>query len=55
MWEIYGNSAGFARNPFISDHSDYLIACVTKDRTGGTEDTVKLFLKDNDEERLILV
>ena len=55
MWQIYRKSAGFVRNKFIAENSEYLIACVTEDRTGGTEDTVKHFLKDNDEEKLILV
>jgi len=54
-WRKYSKSAGFIRNTFIAEHSDILIACVSEDRTGGTEDTIKKFLKDHDEKELILV
>ena len=40
-----GRHAGFLRNSDIAQHSDILIACVASDRTGGTEDTIKKFLK----------
>lgn len=46
--------ACYARNTLIAKKSDILIACVAPDRKGGTEDTVKKFLK-MDKDRLILV
>ena len=54
-WKKYSKAAGFVRNTFIAENSDILIACVAEDRTGGTEDTIKKFLKDHDEKDLILV
>jgi len=54
-WKKFGRAAGFIRNIDIAKNSDILIACVSKDRTGGTEDTIKKFLKDKDENCLILV
>ena len=54
-WKKNGKAAGFVRNGDIADNSDILIACVTEDRTGGTEDTVKKFLKNNSEDTLMLV
>lgn len=44
-WDKYGKAAGLIRNASIANESDVLIACVAKDRTGGTEDTIKKFLK----------
>jgi len=44
-WKKYGRGAGFMRNTDIVKTSDKLIACVASDRTGGTEDTVKKFIK----------
>lgn len=44
-WEEYGRAAGFIRNIDIARESDILIACVASDRTGGTEDTIKKYLK----------
>jgi hypothetical protein len=35
----------FERNQWIARDSDILIACVADDRKGGTEDTIKHFLK----------
>ena len=40
-WDKYGKSAGFKRNTYIAEDCDVLIAIVSKDRTGGTEDTIK--------------
>jgi hypothetical protein len=40
-WDKYGKRAGFLRNTFIADDCDILIAVVSPDRTGGTEDTIK--------------
>ena len=44
-WEKYGNSAGFIRNTPIAETSDIIIACVAKNRKGGTEDTIKKWKK----------
>jgi len=35
----------YARNTLIANDADILIACVASDRKGGTEDTIKKFLK----------
>jgi hypothetical protein len=43
-WGKYKKGAGFVRNVDIANNSDVLIACVAKDRTGGTEHTIKKFL-----------
>lgn len=51
-WGKYGKGAGFARNGTIANEADILIACVSEDRFGGTEDTIKKF-KDMD--RIVLV
>jgi len=40
-WKKYGKSAGFQRNGLIARDSDIVIAVAAKDRTGGTEDTIK--------------
>lgn len=40
-WHEDGKAAGFIRNTEIAKWSDVLIACVSDDRTGGTEDTIK--------------
>lgn len=45
QWDRLGKSAGFVRNTNIAEDSDILIACVAEDRTGGTEDTIKKFIK----------
>ncbi len=44
-WARLGRSAGFQRNGLIAKDADVLIACVAPDRTGGTEDTIKKYLK----------
>ena len=44
-WEKYGKAAGFIRNIDIAENSDVLIACVSNDRKGGTEDVIKKYLK----------
>jgi len=54
-WGKYGKGAGFVRNTSIAEQSDILIACVTVDRKGGTEDTVKKFLKDKSQNHLFIV
>ena len=54
-WEKYGKGAGFVRNTDIAKESDILIACVSEDRTGGTEDTIKKFLLTKSKDKLYLV
>ena len=45
----------FARNTLIADNSDVIVAVVAEDRKGGTEDTIKKFLKRMSEDNLFLV
>lgn len=54
-WKKHGKSAGYVRNVDIAKFSDVLIACVSAERVGGTEHTIKEFLKLHDEENLIVV
>ena len=44
-WEYV--KALFDRNTLVANNSEYLIACVASDRKGGTEDTIKKYLKMN--------
>lgn len=53
-WEKYGKIAGFIRNTDIAKTSDVLIACVSSDRKGGTEDTINKFKKSHIVGRVIL-
>jgi hypothetical protein len=53
-WEK-GKGAGIIRNTDIASNSDILIACVARDRTGGSEDTIKKFLKIHPEKDLYIV
>jgi hypothetical protein len=50
-----GRFAGLERNTLIAQESDILIAVVASDRTGGTEDTIKKFLKFHPEGKLTLL
>jgi len=54
-WTKDGKCAGFVRNTYIADTADVLIACVSWDRKGGTEDTIKKFLKSHSESNLYLL
>ena len=54
QWNKIGRGAGFARNTYIAKDSDVLIACVSYDRKGGTENTIKTFLKTKSAEMLLL-
>lgn len=54
-WNKFGKVAGFMRNTDIAKESDILIACVSEDRTGGTEDTIKKFKKFHPDGKIILV
>ena len=40
-WNRLSRAAGFARNTLIANDCDVLIAVVTQDRTGGTEDKIE--------------
>jgi len=51
-WSLFGPRAGFQRNSLIASDADILIACISSDRTGGTEDTIRKFSK---KKTLILV
>jgi len=53
-WGKYGKYAGFHRNGDIAKDADILIACVSEDRTGGTEDTIQKYLKMG-KHRLVIV
>ena len=52
QWNKLGKRAGFARNGDIAQDADVLIAVVSDDRSGGTEDTIKKF---GDKGELILL
>jgi len=54
-WSKNGRSAGFVRNTDIAKASDVLIACVSPERVGGTEETIKKFIKYHGKERLYIV
>lgn len=45
----------YARNTIIAKDSDVLIACVSSDRKGGTEDTISKFMVFHPEGKLVLV
>ena len=53
QWDRLGKSAGFARNGDIAREANVLLACVAPDRAGGTEDTIKKYLKTG-KDRLVL-
>jgi len=44
-WKKLGKAAGIIRNTDIAKKSDVLVACVAKDRLGGTEDTIKKYIR----------
>ena len=54
-WNKYGRSAGFKRNTDIALKSDILIALVSDDRAGGTEDTIRKFIKFGKKDNLIIL
>jgi hypothetical protein len=55
-WKKYGKAAGILRNtPIARDSTKALVACVSQDRTGGTEDTIKKFQKFHPKAQLLLV
>lgn len=53
-WRKYGKSAGFVRNTDIARDATILIALVTPDREGGTEDTIKKFIDMEKGEPIII-
>lgn len=52
-WSM-GRHAGFVRNTEIARWSDDLIAVVSPDRKGGTEDTVKKFTNFHGHDKLVI-
>ena len=54
-WKKYGRKAGFIRNTDIARESDVLIACVSKNRAGGTEDTIDKFIKFHGKNQLHII
>lgn len=44
-WNEFGKSAGFQRNGLIAADADVILAVVSDDRTGGTEDTIRKAIK----------
>jgi hypothetical protein len=55
-YKQYGSPAAqFIRNTYIARDSDILIALVSDDRIGGTEDTIKKFIKLHGKDNLILI
>ena len=54
-WPKYGRIAGYIRNTDIAKTSDILIACVASDRKGGTEDTIKKYIKFHGKGWLLIV
>jgi len=52
-WSL-GRHAGFVRNTEIARWSDYLIAVVSPDRKGGTEDTIKKFTRFHGHDNLVI-
>ena len=58
-WKKNGRGAGLIRNAEIAKNSDVLIACVADDRKGGTEDTIKKYMRlceaNNKEEELYII
>lgn len=55
QWSTHGKRAGFIRNGLIARDADILIASVSPDRIGGTEDTIGKFLhKGKHKEDIIL-
>ena len=54
-WAAHGKAAGFIRNTDIARESDILVACVAKDRKGGTEDTISKFRKMKPDGEVVIV
>lgn len=55
-FEKHGSpNAYFVRNDQIAKESDILIALVSEDRTGGTEDTIKKFRKHHPTNNIIIL
>jgi len=52
-WNL-GRHAGFVRNTEIARWSDYLIATPSPDRKGGTEDTIKKFVRFHGHDNLVI-
>ena len=54
-WNTFGWKAGLIRNTSIALKSDILIAMVSKNRNGGTEDTIRKFVCFHGYEYLMVV
>jgi len=54
-WEEFGKTAGHVRNRDIAMASNVLIACVSEDRTGGTESTIEKFKRIHPDRKVIIV
>lgn len=54
-WKRDGRAAGFVRNGDIAKKSHDLIACVSAQRKGGTEDTIRKFEQAHSGKRAIIV
>lgn len=54
-YQVYGKAATFVRNDLVAKDSDILIACVSKDRTGGTEDCINSFIRNHNNSKLIII
>ena len=54
-WSKYGKGAGPIRNTKIAQEADILVACVAPDRTDGTEDCIRKFVKLKGEKNLHIV
>lgn len=52
-YHIHGRAAPHVRNEIIARESDVLIACVSADRKGGTESTIKKFKRHHPEGRIV--
>jgi len=54
-YNTYPKGAPFIRNGDIAENSDVLIACVAKDRLGGTEDTITKYTKKFNKTKLYIL
>lgn len=55
QWREHGKRAGLLRNVLIAEQSDILIACVSKNRQGGTGHTIAEFTRRKGRKNLHVV
>lgn len=55
QWREHGKKAGLLRNVLIAEQSDILIACVSKNRQGGTGHTIAEFTRRKGNRNLHIV